>query len=82
SGLLPKLTFGTLVKSIAGRRTEFDWLSRRHDEVDKYVDDPLCGFDASVSLWLDLFELTFRAPQKIHLDRLPRDLPIHLVGGG
>ncbi|MGZ2381125.1 alpha/beta fold hydrolase [Rhizobium brockwellii] len=82
SGLLPKLTFGTWGKSIAGRRTEFDWLSRRPDEVDKYVTDPLCGFDASVSLWLDLFELTFRAPQNIHLDRLPRDMPIHLVGGG
>ncbi|MBY5407255.1 alpha/beta hydrolase [Rhizobium leguminosarum] len=82
SGLLPKLTFGTWGKSIPGRRTEFDWLSRLSDEVDKYVTDPLCGFDASVSLWLDLFELTFRAPQKTHLDRLPRDMPIHLVGGG
>ncbi|MBY4587936.1 MULTISPECIES: alpha/beta fold hydrolase [Rhizobium] len=82
SGLLPKLTFTAWGKSIAGRRTEFDWLSRLPGEVDKYVADPLCGFDASVSLWLDLFEMTFRAPQKLHLDRLPRDLPIHLVGGG
>lgn len=82
SGLLPKLTFSTWAKSIPGRRTEFDWLSRRPDEVDKYIADPLCGFDASVSLWLDIFELTFRAPQKIHLDRLPRDMPLHLVGGG
>ncbi|MBX5103423.1 alpha/beta hydrolase [Rhizobium lentis] len=81
SGLLPKLTFAAWGKSIAGRRTEFDWLSRLPDEVDKYVADPLCGFDASVSLWLDLFELTFRAPQKLHLDRLRRDIPIHLVGG-
>ncbi|EJT05100.1 alpha/beta hydrolase [Rhizobium sp. CCGE 510] len=82
SGLLPKLTFGAWGKSVPGRRTEFDWLSRLPDEVDKYIADPLCGFDASVSLWLDLFELTFRAPQKIHLARLPRDMPIHLVGGG
>ena len=82
SGLLPKLTFAAWGKSIAGRRTAFDWLSRLPGEVDKYIADPLCGFDASVSLWLDLFELTFRAPQKLHLDRLPRDLPIHLVGGG
>ncbi|WP_049733665.1 alpha/beta fold hydrolase [Rhizobium ecuadorense] len=82
SGLLPKLTFAAWGKSIPAHRTEFDWLSRRPDEVDKYIADPLCGFDASVSLWLDLFELTFRAPQKLHLDRLPRDLPFHLVGGG
>lgn len=82
SGPLPKLTFGTWGKSISNRRTDFDWLSRIPGQVDKYIADPLCGFDASVSLWLDLFELTFRAPQKTHLDRLRRDLPIHLVGGG
>ena len=82
SGPLPKLTFGTWGKSIANRRTDFDWLSRIPEQVDKYIADPLCGFDASVSLWLDLFELTFRAPQRTHLDRLRRDLPIHLVGGG
>ena len=82
SGLLPKLTFGAWGKSVPGHRTEFDWLSRIPGEVEKYVADPLCGFDASVSLWLDLFEMTFRAPQKAHLDRLARDLPIHLVGGG
>ncbi|AYG59620.1 alpha/beta fold hydrolase [Rhizobium jaguaris] len=82
SGLLPKLTFGAWGQSIANRRTEFDWLSRIPEEVDKYIADPLCGFDASVSLWLDIFELTFRAPQKAHLDRLKREMPIHLVGGG
>jgi alpha-beta hydrolase superfamily lysophospholipase len=82
SGLLPKLTFGTWGKSIPGRRTEFDWLSSDPAEVDKYIADPLCGFDSSVSLWLDLFELTFRAPQKFHLDRLPKHMPIHLAGGG
>jgi alpha-beta hydrolase superfamily lysophospholipase len=82
SDLLPRLTFGTWGKSISGRRTEFDWLSRDADQVDRYIADPLCGFDASVSLWLDLFELTFRAPQKRHLARLAKRIPIHLVGGG
>ncbi|PZM13666.1 alpha/beta hydrolase [Rhizobium tubonense] len=82
SAILPKLTFGTWARSVPDRRTDFDWLSRDADEVDKYIADPLCGFDASVSLWLDLFEMTFRAPQKAQLERLPRGLPIHLVGGG
>jgi len=79
SGLLPKLTFGAWGKSIPGHRTEFDWLSHDRDIVDAYIEDPLCGFGASVSLWLDLFELTFRAPKLI--DRLRKDLPIHLIGG-
>ncbi len=82
SGPLPKLTFDTWGKSIPDRRTEFDWLSRVPEQVDKYIADPLCGFDASVSLWLDIFELSFRAPQRACLDRLRRDMPIHLVGGG
>lgn len=82
SGSLPKLTFATWGKSIPNRRTEFDWLSRVPEQVDKYIADPLCGFNASVSLWLDIFELSFRAPQKTYLDRLRRDMPIHLTGGG
>ena len=79
SGLLPKLTFAAWGKSIAGHRTEFDWLSHDPDVVDAYIEDPLCGFGASVSLWIDLFELTFRAPKM--LDRLAKTLPIHLIGG-
>lgn len=79
STLLPKLTFGAWGKSIPGYRTDFDWLSHDPAAVDAYIADPLCGFDASVSLWLDLFELIFRGPAL--LDRLPKDLPVNLVGG-
>ncbi|WP_440411263.1 alpha/beta fold hydrolase [Neorhizobium petrolearium] len=79
SGLLPKLTFGAWGRSIPGHRTEFDWLSHDRDIVDAYISDPLCGLGASVSLWLDLFEMTFRAPALI--GRLQKHLPIHLVGG-
>jgi alpha-beta hydrolase superfamily lysophospholipase len=76
---LPKLTFGAWGKSIPGHRTDFDWLSHDQTEVDAYVADPLCGFDASVSLWLDIFEMSYRGPAL--LDRLPADLPVNLVGG-
>lgn len=82
SSLLPKLTFGVWGQSMTDRRTEFDWLSRDPVEVDKYIGDALCGFDCSVSLWLDVFTLTFRAPRRMHLAGLSRRMPFHIVGGG
>lgn len=82
SSLLPKLTFGAWGRTIEDRSTEFDWLSHDAVEVRKYIDDPLCGFDASVSLWIDLFELVFAGAEPSRLMRLPPDMPIHLVGGG
>ena len=82
SDMLPRLTFSAWGKSIADHRTEFDWLSRDPAEVDAYIADPLCGFDASVSLWLDVFALTFRGIEKLRLESLPKNMPIHLVGGG
>lgn len=82
STILPPLTFGAWGKSIPGHKTPFDWLSRDQKEVAAYIADPLCGFDASVSLWIDLFRLTFAGASSERLRRLPQNLPIHLVGGG
>ncbi len=79
STILPKATFRTWGRSMPEKRTEADWLSNQPEEVDAYLADPLCGFDASVSLWLDLFELTFRGPGLV--DRLPKNMPIYLLGG-
>ncbi len=79
SAILPRATFRSWGRSMPEKRTESDWLSTDPAEVDAYIADPLCGFDASVSLWLDLFEMTFCGPRTI--DRLPKTMPIHLAGG-
>ncbi|AOF89785.1 alpha/beta hydrolase [Sinorhizobium sp. RAC02] len=81
SGVLPRLTFDTWGKSITGRRTTFDWLSHDPAEVDAYIADPLCGFDVNVSMWIDIFAVTFYDASAAGLARLPKRLPIHLVGG-
>ncbi|MDR6756667.1 alpha-beta hydrolase superfamily lysophospholipase [Mycoplana sp. BE70] len=81
SEILPKLTFAAWAKKVLPRRTDFDWLSHDAAEVDRYIADPLCGFDASVSLWLDVFAMTFAAAKTDAIARLPSRLPIHLVGG-
>ncbi|MBP2549007.1 alpha-beta hydrolase superfamily lysophospholipase [Neorhizobium galegae] len=80
--LLPKLTFDTWGRAMPDHQTKADWLSRDRAEVAAYLADPLCGFDISISLWLDVFALSFRGTEQELLARLKKDLPIHLVGGG
>jgi len=81
SRVLPKLTFGTWSKQVSDGRTEFDWLSRDHSEVDRYVADPLCGWNASVGMWRDVFDLVFAGADDRNFAAVRRDLPINLVGG-
>ncbi len=79
--ILPKATFAAWGRAISGHRTAFDWLSHDPKEVDAYIADPLCGFDASVSMWRDIFRLTFAGADPDRLSRLPQRLPVYLVGG-
>jgi alpha-beta hydrolase superfamily lysophospholipase len=82
SALMRRFTFGTWARGIPGRRTDFDWLSRDPREVDDYIADPLCGWDPSVSMWGDVLDLMVRAWQEKRYSAVPKELPIHLVGGG
>ncbi len=80
SQILPKLTFGDWAKKETDGRTAFDWLSRDHGEVDKYVADPLCGWNASVSMWQDIFRLVFTGASDASYANVPRALPFNLHG--
>ena len=82
SRLAPKLTFEDWGKKIPGAMTPADWLSRDPAEVRKYIDDPLCGWNASVSMWQDVFALVFRGADDRNFSDVRKDLPFHLVGGG
>ncbi len=81
SRVLPKLTFQSWAKQVPDRRTEFDWLSRDAVEVDKYIADPLCGWDASIGMWQAASRFVFAGAKDRNFDSLRRDLPVHLVGG-
>lgn len=81
SRLLPRLTFQAWGKQVPNHATPFDWLSRDADEVRKYIDDPLCGWDASVSLWQDVFRFGFTGADDRSFSAVPRDLPVNLVAG-
>ncbi|MDZ7600683.1 MAG: alpha/beta hydrolase [Hoeflea sp.] len=81
SAMLPRLTFQAWAKAMPNRRTDFDWLSRDEAEVDLYIADPLCGWDATVGMWRDVFTLIYAGATAEHLAKLPRSLPVHLTGG-
>lgn len=82
SRALPKLTFGQWAGSVKDRRTDFDWLSQDPAVVDAYIADPDCGWDASVSMWRDVFSLVFSGSDVSGASPAARALPFHLVGGG
>ncbi len=81
SSILPKLTFRAWGASIPGHKTAFDWLSRDPAEVEAYVNDPLCGFDASVALWIDVFRMMKAGATDSNFAGIRKDLPFNLVGG-
>ena len=59
----------------------FEWLSRDKDEVQKYIDDPWCGFISPANLWLEFlhgFEKIYDSKQE---QNIPKDLPIHFISG-
>ena len=77
-----KLSFGVWNAKFKPNRTDFDWLSQDKNEVDLYVKDPLCGFEASISMWRDILDGVFFAGNKKNLRKLEKKLPVHIVGGG
>ena len=51
---LDNITLGPYNKQFKPNRTLKDWISSDNDNVDNYVEDPLCGFPVTNGLWDDL----------------------------
>jgi len=82
SRLLPRLTFQSWARAIPDNPTAFGWLSRDAGEVDRYISDPLCGFDATVGMWRAVFDFNLMATDRRALAAISPSLPIQLLGGG
>lgn len=80
SRLLNHLSFGAYNKHFKPARTEFDWLSRDTKQVDKYIEDPFCGFCFTAGGFLNLF-LALQYLQTTEWAQAVPDLPILIYGG-
>jgi len=81
SSLLANMSFKAFNKVFAPNRTDFDWLSRDEAEVDKYVDDPLCGFDCSVATWIGLIDALTKISGDAALSQMDKAMPVFVFSG-
>lgn len=71
----------TMNRDLPNPRTPFDWLSRDPAEVDKYIADPLCGFNMSDRARESSAASLTRAIDPAELARIRKDLPIYIFAG-
>ncbi|MDP2226036.1 MAG: lysophospholipase [Moraxellaceae bacterium] len=81
SPLIHALSFGGFNKTINAARTAFDWISRDTRFVDRYVADPLCGFQLSNAYWQQFLKGLARLYTPASLKRLRPDMPVYLFAG-
>lgn len=80
SKLIDGIAFGSYNKQFEGR-TNFDWLSRDNDEVDKYIADKYCGFLFTAYGFRDMFSLLSSVSTKQWAEEYSKKLPVLIISG-
>ena len=57
---LEKIATGPYNKKFKPNRTNYDWVTSKEEEVDRFVNDPLCGFSFTINGYMGLLELLNR----------------------
>lgn len=81
SKLIHGLGFDGMNKTFQPARTDMDWLSRDAEMVDRYINDPDCGFIASTASWISLLDALSGLASGSNVQRIPKAMPIHLAAG-
>lgn len=81
STLINRLAFGSYYKKIPNHTIENEWLTSNLDVVQRYNEDPDCGFTFTVNGFSTLFELIWRLYDHDRLARIPQNLPMFFVSG-
>ncbi len=81
SDILNNLSFASFNKAFAPTRTDFDWLSRDNNQVDKYIADKYCGFAFSAGGYKDLLYGIKGINKLSNNANIQKSLPIYLFSG-
>lgn len=77
---LNKIAFASYNKKTE-KRTPFDWLSVNRENVDKYINDKLCGFIFTNNGFLTLFHLVKYIQSAEWYEKVPNNMPLYLISG-
>jgi len=81
SKFIQKLAVGSFNNKIKSPETEVDWVSSNPETVNKYMDDPLCGFGFTVSAFNDLFHLVILMNKPKKYKDVNSSLPFFMISG-
>ena len=81
SPIMNKLMFGAYNKPFAPNRTTHDWITSVDAVVDAYIEDPLCGFDATIALARDMLLGISMNQMQENLQKMKKNLPVLFVSG-
>ena len=81
SEMLNNIAFGKYNDGFDTPRTISDWISRDEAEVDKYLEDPLCGYIPSAGLFHDMMCGIEFITKPRNVQRMNKSLPVYFMSG-
>ena len=81
SKFIKNLAFGGYNKKFKPIKTGKEWLSKNPENIDKYLNDPLCGTEFTNNGYKILFSIIKRACSAKTINAVPKDLPVFFVAG-
>ena len=78
---LNDIAFGSYLNKIENPRTQYDWLSKDNSIVDKYGEDPLCGFIAKTGLYQDMMHGLKYITNMNNIEKMDKSKPVYFMSG-
>ncbi|GAA0727420.1 alpha/beta hydrolase [Clostridium malenominatum] len=81
SKLMDVLCFGKFSAQFYDKDTNFAWLTRDKEQVEKYVSDPLCGCICTTGFFCDLLTGLREVNDPNNIKKISKKLPVLIISG-
>lgn len=78
--LVDGMAFGSYNKKFGSLKGK-EWLSRNHENVEKYMAEKRCNYRFTLNGYYNLFYSIHSLDNKEYLERMPKELPVFFVAG-